>query len=254
MMRKAGPGPLPPQLTASIPRDVTLTAGGRALAALAILIAAGAIAAAIALTIANRRSADDAERRAREAVAATADVVAVRPERGENRHHIVTYRYDAQGVTYTGETRLREHDRRAFSAGDRVAIGYVRSAPDMSWIAGAEPRIEPPIGVVPLVSLSMLTVAALIAWNVRRQWLLLAEGRPAIARVTSSKRIAGQHGAHYRVGYEFQTLSGATVSARYDMGRTPPPVGTSVSIVYHRDTPRWSAPYPLQLVRPRRVT
>ena len=85
MMRKAGPATMPPELTHSIPRDVALTKGGEVLAVFAIAMAAGAIVAAVALTIANRRSADEAELREREAVAATADVVSVRTQRGESR-------------------------------------------------------------------------------------------------------------------------------------------------------------------------
>ena len=99
----------------------------------------------------------------------------------------------------------------------------------------------------------MLLVAAAVAWSVRRQWVLLSEGRAALARVVATKKMRTDKGASYRVSYEFQTISGATQTSKCNVGKEPPPIGAVVPVVYHRDTPRWSKIYPLQLVRPGRL-
>ena len=91
-----------------------------------------------------------------------------------------------------------------------------------------------------------------MARSVRRQWILLSEGRVAQARVIGTKKVRRDKRTAFRVSYEFQTLSGAKQTSRYEVGKTPPPIGTVIPIVYHRDKPQWSAKYPFQLVRPGR--
>lgn len=110
-----------------------------------------------------------------------------------------------------------------------------------------------PLWTIPIVALSLLLAAAAVAWSVRRQWVLLSEGRVAQARVTGTKKVRHDKRTAYRVSYEFQTLSGAKQTARFEVGKTPPPIGTVMPIVYHRDKPQWSAAYPLQMVRPGRL-
>jgi hypothetical protein len=103
------------------------------------------------------------------------------------------------------------------------------------------------------MALSLLLAAIVIGRMVRRQWTLLSEGRFASARVTAATRIKQHEGRSYRVTCAFQALSGAPVTADYQTNRKPPPVGTLVPILYHRDTPRWTAPYPLPFVTPVRA-
>ena len=243
---------IPRELTGSIPRNVTLSGNGIVLAVFALVMAIGAVVAAIALSLAHQRSADDARLRAREGVAAQGHVLGVRRQGGKQPARFITYRYDVDGRDYVKEIRLSDRDRRPVATGDTIAIGYVRSRPAMTWIEGAEPSIDPPLWLIPFASLAALGGAAAALWAIRRQWLLLAEGRPAEARVLSSKRIPGQHGSRYRVSYQFETLGGGTVTGRAETRRAPPPVGSPLTIVYHRDSPQWSGIYPLQFVRPQR--
>src|SRR3954466_8725792 len=182
--QKAGPVAIPPELSGTIPRNVALTGGGIALTVIASVMAAGAIVATVALSAASARSIDEARLRAREGVSTQATVTAARTTRGDSPRRVLTYQYDVDGRAYGGEARLRERDARSMGIGDRIGIRYQRSAPERNWLAGAESNIEPPVFLIPLISLSMLGGAAAMAWGVRRQWLLLAEGRPALARVT----------------------------------------------------------------------
>jgi hypothetical protein len=104
--------------------------------------------------------------------------------------------------------------------------------------------------VGPAVALG-LALAALLPWRtLRRQWMLLAEGRPATATVTRSKTVHSQHGRHYNVYYEFRTMSDSAASGRYSSRSSPPPVGTTIRVVYDPDNPQRSGRYPFSLVRP----
>ena len=250
--RPAGTPAAPPELSGTIPRNVSLTAGGIVMMALAAAMAAGALASAIGLSIVFRRSVDDKERRARDGVAADARVEDVSVRRGEHPSRIVSYSYEADGRTFTGRVTFPQRDGRTVHVGDSLRIAYVRSQPDMSWMPGYEPGSGPPLVLIPILPLALIGGVAAIAWSVRRQWLLLSEGRVAQARVTGQKKVHSDKHHAWRVSYEFQALSGSTHTSHYDVGRNPPPIGTVVPIVYHRDAPGWSTPYPLQFVRPSR--
>ena len=109
-----------------------------------------------------------------------------------------------------------------------------------------------PVWAIPLTVASLLVVAAALVWSLRRQWILLSEGRAARARVTALKKVSSDKGKRYRVSYEFQTLSGALQRSRCEIGKAPA-IGAIIPVVYHRERPEWSATYPLRLVRPSRL-
>ena len=88
-----------------------------------------------------------------------------------------------------------------------------------------------------------------MAWGIGWQRRLLAEGRPALARVTGSKRVVAGHGGHHHVQYEFRILSGAKRAGACDVRRNPPSPGATLVILYDSDEPRRQARYPLSLVR-----
>jgi hypothetical protein len=242
---------LPPELSGALPRDVRLTAGGIAIAVVAVAMAIGALVSAISMSVAYTRAEGQRQLREREAVAIDAEVVQVVLRRGEHPRRVVTYRYGVDGRSYTGRTVLRQSDRRPVGEGALIPIAYVRSHPDTNWTIGYETGSFP-LWVIPLTSVSLLLGAAAIGRDLRRQYVLLSEGRVARARITAYKKVRKDKRTAYRVSYEFQALSGATYTARYDVAKTPPPIGTTMPIVYHRDKPQWSAAYPFPFVRPSR--
>ena len=128
----ARPVTMPPELTGTIPRNVALTPGGIALAVVATVMAVGGVVAGVALSVANHRSAAEAAARARDAVSAPAEIVAVRVVRGDNPREILTFRYAVDGRFYGGEARVRLRKGHATAVGDRVGIHYMRSAPQGS--------------------------------------------------------------------------------------------------------------------------
>jgi len=243
---------VPPELLGSIPRDVRLTGGGIALVAVAIAFALAGPVAAIVISIVNARIDATRELRDREGVAIDAEVTGVTVRRGEHPRRVVTYRYERDGRRYTGRATFREKDRRELTRDTPIRIEYLPSKPGESWIAGDRPA-GIPLWVSPLIALPLLVSAAAIGWSVRRQWILLSEGRAAQAHVVAVKKVLRDHGRGFRVSYEFRTLSGGKQTSRCDVGKPAPPIGALIPIVYHRDQPAWNARYPLTLVRPRRL-
>jgi hypothetical protein len=225
-----------------------LTCGGVALAIVGVILLAGAVASAILLLITYDRQARQRQLRARDAVSAQAEVVNVRVRRGDHPQRILTYRYEVEGRLYSGTASFGERQHRDIVPGSLAEIGYVPSQPGESWMIGHEPS-GLPLLLVPLVPAVLLVGAGAIAWGLRRQRMLLSEGRGALARVTGHTKVQRDKHRAFRVKYEFETLSGATSTGSFEVGKNPPPAGTLVPIVYHRDNPRWSARYPLQLVR-----
>lgn len=110
-----------------------------------------------------------------------------------------------------------------------------------------------PLWAIPLVPGSLLLAAGAIARGLRRNWMLLSEGRAAQARVVSQKKVHRDKHTAYEITCEFRDLSGAMHTMRYDVMKAPPPIGSELTVVYHRDDPRWHSVYPLRLVRPARA-
>ena len=100
-----------------------------------------------------------------------------------------------------------------------------------------------------LMPLCLLVPAVLLTRELRRQRRLLEEGRGAQARVTVVKGHSTDKGRQYRVTYEFATREGSQRTGRYTALRQAPDVGAEIVVLYHPDEEKWSARYPLSLVR-----
>jgi len=240
-----------PELPQSRPRPVRLAGLGWFLAMFGVLLPASALVGGFWLYSSAFRSRRTSELIEREGVPAYGYVVELTRTRGDHPRYYVTYLYnDASGRSL----RRRNSVGRAFwaklRAGNIVDIRYLPSEPSQSWIRGFEPR-GVPAWIGPLVALH-LALAGIFPWYaIRRQWMLLAEGRPAEARVKMSKELrVGHGGPHYQILYEFRVMSGATKTGKYSSRKGPPADGTTIRIVYDPDQPERSMPYPLPLVRP----
>lgn len=239
----------PIELQRSTPREVTLTVAGRAVSVVAVLLAVGAL---VLFTYMFRTASADVERWAAwqaEAVTTEGRVIEARKVGGgDDAKLALTYQYEAGGVTRSGWARLSYSRWRRLKAGMTVGVAYRTSEPSTSWVVGAEPKGMPMLAAV-LAPLSLLVVAPLLAWQVRRQRRLLEEGRPALATVTAKRKVSSQHGSHVSVEYEFETMAGTRRKGRYRAQRKAPEVGEKLLVVYHPDEEKWSAKYPLPLVR-----
>jgi MprA protease rhombosortase-interaction domain-containing protein len=231
------------------PREVRLTASGWTVTVFAIAFVVAAVAAALGFPILRAHQQEARDRALREAVRTDAVITDVKVNKGEHPRRRVTFRYSAPDGEHESAVRLDEDDDRETVAGGRLTIAYLRSDPSRSWIAGGEPGVMP-LWLIPLIPAALLLVAGLIAYALRRDCVLLSEGRFTTARVIASKKVSHSHGHSYRVNYEFTTMSGATVTAATDRSRPLAAGTTTVPVVYHRENARWNAVFPLSLATP----
>jgi len=246
-LRRASPVPDPP---ASRPRPVRLTGAGVVVALLGTMFAASAPIAGFALFSVSQMQRQLRQRIESESVTATANVVSLSRTRGDSPKYLVQYEYPAGGRLHHGRAAIRRAVWNQLTVGSAVEVRYLLSEPGRSWLAGYEPR-PLPLWVPPLASLAGALVSAILWGQLRRQQVLLAEGRLAQARVLEIKRSGRGQGAQaWSVRYEFRTLSGARIVGRSTAGGNPPDAGSNVRILYDPDNPARNAIYPLSLVRP----
>lgn len=240
---------LPAVLLKATPRDVRVNAsGGTMLVTAAALVVAG-IWGAIVLG----RRAEIAGRHvglfASERVVTGGDVIQLRKRGGDNDHRITAhYRYTARGQELTGATTLRREERERYAVGQPVAVWYLPSEPEQSWLDGYAPRPEEswPATAVPIgCGLTALVLIQLV----RLQSNLLAYGRPAMATVTKVEKKRTDKGTLWMVHYEWTTMSGATRTGKYRHGKKQvPAVGALIPIVYDRDNSFRHSKYPMAFV------
>jgi len=247
MLPRGAPRPVPP-LPASRPRPVRLTGTGWLVAVIGALLPAGALVAGFSLHARAVREHALGEAIEKEAVRTAAVVSALTRTRGGKSRYFVDYEYASPGKLHHGRTTVSRTSWTKLRVGSSFAVRYLPAEPGRSWLPGREPGL--PFWVGPVAALA-IAVSSILPWYaVRRQWMLLAEGRGAMAKVTLSKKVRHQHGSRYRVSYEFRTMSGAIRSGRYDSPQAPPAKGAPIQIVYDPDRPEHCTPYPLALVRP----
>ena len=188
---------------------------------------------------------------ASERIVAAGDIVRLQKRGGGNDHSITAhYRYTARGHELTGETRLRRAERERYAVGSPVGIWYLPSEPEVSWLDGYAPgpaEASWPATVVPIVC----GICALVLIQlVRRQWNLLAYGRPAMATVTKVEKKESDQGTYWMVHFEWTTLSGATRTGKYNHGKKKdvPAIGAMLPIVYDRDNSFRHSKYPMAFV------
>ena len=221
------------------PREVRLTANGWTVMVLAIAFVVAAVAAALGFPILREHQQAARDRAFHESVRTDAAITHVEINKGEHPRRRVTFRYTAPDGDHENTVLLDEDDDRDAVAGGRLTIAYRRSEPSRSWIAGGEPGVLP-LWLIPLIPTTLLLVAGLMAYALRRDCVLLSEGRFTTARVIASKKVSHSHGHSHRVSYEFTTMSGATVKAATDRSgrwrRARPPFPSCTTARTHGGT------------------
>jgi hypothetical protein len=239
---------LPQELRRSPPRAVALTVHGKVVVVIAIVLVIAALVSGVLLYLGAARDAVSREQLKNGSVPVQAEVVQISTTRGKDARRIIRYRYDVSEKTYQGTVRVPLRQLRDLHVGSPLPVVYFGVRPEVSWLPGHEPRGIPWL-LVPLVPAAFLFTAALIALHLHRDRQLLAEGRPAVARVISSKRVLGNRSAHYRIEYEFKLLSGTVRTGRVDSAMKPPAAGAPMVILYAPDDPNRRARYPFSLVK-----
>lgn len=244
-----GNAQLPAALQKAAPRDVRLTIGGvlTVIAAIALLITG--VVSEIVLYRRAKLSEEHVSLFMSERRVAGAVVTGVRPRGdGKNRRFEVRYEYAAAGREYSGTTTARPAAEE-YQPGSPVAVWYLPTYPDQSWLDGYSPSLQstwPAMGALSVCGL----VAVILIYVVRRQSVLLTNGRAAVAVIRRIDKKKSDKGTYWHVEYEFTLLSGATRSGHYNhSGKHPPQIGSTIVIVHDRDNPERRARYPFSLVK-----
>jgi hypothetical protein len=254
MLQKAQEGWRPPEgLLGSAPRESSLTGAGRAMVALAFVFFLGAIAAGIGLQTLTRDRAEAVSLIRERGV--TTQAIVTRLWRGGDKSHQpwVAYRFEADGLVYGAQRKLSLKTWSRLEVGSGLEVVYVPSKPELNYPRG---HIENPIpAFVPYLAAVILgSTGILLLFAVRRERRLLEDGRAAPGVVTELRKRARSHGAAHEMEfrYTFALLSGSTGKGRGRRSRNPPPIGSTICVLYDPDYPSRNAPYPFSLVRPRR--
>ena len=247
-MRASTDHTLPPGLERSAPRDVALTTGGRALIALAWLLAAGAVVAGFALHREAQRQSDLARDFDTRGVTANAVVDRLwRKTNDEDKPAFAAFHFDAGGIRIDGESRLPLRQWRQLSTGSTVSVRFLPDDPRRFVLAGQR-RGGMPFALPYVISSALTAMALLCLAAVQWQRRLLSEGRPAHAVVTAVRNHKGSHGAtHREIVYEFPVLAGTKATGKASAGKSAA-VGTTISVVYDPEQPKRNRPYPFSLV------
>lgn len=238
----------PDGLDHSRPRAVRLTSAGSALVVLAIAVVIGGITAGVGLGSVAVREARERRAIMQEALTTQGVVIRLWRSRGDNRQPWVTYRFTEAGRTYQKDARLPVRIWQALRVGSEIPVQYARSRPEINYPYGfAETPI--PAWLPGVLGLTLMMIGPLALAAIRRQRKLLSEGRPAPGIVTEHGRLRkGPHGEKLgiMIRYEFQLLSGAIAGGKAGPMKNPPPVGSTITVLYDAENPSRNAPYPLQ--------
>lgn len=237
----------PPGLARSAPRDVRLKGSGRALAALAWLLAIGAIVAGVLMHREARRQWESARALEQHGAIATAVVDRVWRKTGDGKPAFAALHFDAAGTRVAAETRMELSAWRDLRAGSTLTVRYLPQDPQRWILDGARVR-RLPFWAAYLVSAALALGALLCAAVVRRQRSLLMEGRAAPAVVAAVRKHHGSHGtSHREMTYEFPLLGGGVGTGKAAAPKNAD-VGMTICVVYHPDRPSRNQPYPFPLV------
>jgi hypothetical protein len=234
----------PVELSGSSSREVELSRGGKAVASLAIVLMLGAIASIVFLTREASRQAAETNHLLTAGLVVEGVITRHWRTGGEDSKHRIAYEFRHDGRLYGGSATTSKRLWAKLGVGSTVPVRFVPDRPERNHLDGSRTG-NMPIWLPPALSALLVALAMLMVWLIRRQMQLLADGRPALARVV--KHNSGQHGKSYT--YEFPVLGGGTKKGNSGEISKPPAVGSTICVIYDRDNPGRNCPYPLSLVR-----
>jgi hypothetical protein len=234
----------PVELLGTGPREVRLSKGGIAVACLAGVFFVGSIAAAIGLSRVAAREARETAALETSGVETQALVTRHWRTGDKDSKRKITYRFQHDGRSYTASATTPRKIWERLAVGSTLPVRYVPSDPVVNHPAEWPGRDMAP-WLPGLIAVVLIGVGMFLVWIIRRQSQLLSDGRPAPAIVVSHTRM--KHGQILK--YEFPLLHGGTAKGSGGQSRRPPPVGSTICIVYDRDNPKRNSPYPFDLVR-----
>jgi len=229
-------------------RPVRLNGGGKVLVLLAAVLLLGGIVAGLWLDRISRRQGVETELLAEKGLQTQARIVRVwesgdtrRRGKSDSRYR-VTYTFDHAGGRYTRSSRVPYVNWQTLREGGTLSVRYLPTQPEISRPVEWEERpVQWWAGI--LTGGMLMMTGPLLVLPVRKQYLLLAEGRPAPGSIVELK--AGDKGTLI-VKYEFPLLSGAMAKGKTSLRKAPI---EPLCVLYDPDNPRRNALYPMSLVR-----
>ena len=237
----------PDGLDHAFPRAVALTRSGWVLVVIAILLLAGGINAGVTLGVAASRDARDERLMQQENGVADAVITRVWRTRGEHPQSWISYQFDAQGKSHSQDFKVPLRMWQGLEAGSHLPVRFAVLRPDLNHPLGLSLERIPP--AVPfLVAFWLVIWSPILLLPIRRQRFFLSEGRPAPGVVTKHEKMqrgssGEKRGMKYR--FDFHVLSGAAGSGSAGPVKSPPPVGSRITVLYDPENPRRNVPYPL---------
>jgi hypothetical protein len=160
-------------------------------------------------------------------------------KRSSTQH--IGYAFQVGGTTYSGEAIVPKTIWENLKNAGVVNIKYSPSDPRINYPADWEDSLARAFS--PLIFVAMLLLfGAVLLRLLRTQYRLVAEGLPALARVT--ERIKGGRGGYF-LKYEFRTETGEIVKDSCAEEETQE-VGSTISVIYLPSNPRTSKLYPIE--------
>jgi hypothetical protein len=232
------------EIAESRPRPVRLTAAGWVAAVFMLSSFVAAFPLGAWLFLRSQQETMERSQIESSAIRTEAEVIRLTRTGSDNPRYTAEYRFAAGNGNYTGKARISRAEWQRLKEGSTMSILYLPSDPSRSWSRSRLPR-PLPVWVGPLAGLGLAAAAFAPLVPLRRQWLLLAEGRHVHARVSKLEK---QQTSHV-VRYEFRVLSGAMRTGRYGPVDKPPNVGDTISVLYDPEDPARNRPLPLELVK-----
>jgi hypothetical protein len=229
-----------PELSRPVPRNVQMTGTGWA-NLLLLIIFFGPLAALLVYVI-NAASHDSAKRNTlRTGAGETLGQITREWTSGRSSTQHIAYAFEVNGATYSGESTVPDRiwKNQHYSAG--VNIKYSPADPHINHPADWEDSI---FGISsPLIGSVIFSIPGLVLIGVlRSQRRLVAEGLPALARVT--ERFKGGRGGRF-LKYEFQTEAGEIVTGTCPEEKEQE-IDSTIFVIYLPGKPRTSLPYPIE--------
>jgi hypothetical protein len=154
------------------------------------------------------------------------------------KSQMVYYAFSVNGISFTGKARVPEQNLQGLQDSSPLTIRYVPANPAVNHPADWESApLESVWFMVPL-PLILFSIIFLTSLSMERR--LVADGVPAAGVISESG-----HGSRsgYFADYEFRTGDGKVMKKRVGVPR-PLEVGSNILVLYLRQNPRRSQPYP----------
>ncbi|MEO8372530.1 MAG: hypothetical protein ABI806_25310 [Candidatus Solibacter sp.] len=228
-------------------RPVRLTGAGRALQVGAAAMVLVGIAAWFFMSLASQREKTEARLMAEQGARTNAEITRVwrtggnAKNRNAEARNRLSYTFQHAGQHYSRSLQVPYKIWQNLKAGQSLEVRYVAERPEISQPVEWGGRPMAPWAAY-LVGGLLMMIAPLFLLPLRRQYLLLAEGKPAPGRIVEMQKTDET----VLMKFEFRLLNGATARGKVQLGEAPK---EPFCVLYEPDNPRRWALYPMSLVK-----